>query len=199
MSTEPNVDKELDPTAPAGPFVIKQILDPNQIAKDDAINPNDLQNAFLKQSGYYHYYARLKMDAMRQYERAKAAFELLESKLDHAYRITLTEEAKTGGSKVTEAAVKATVTNDKRWWAANKAQIDAKAIDSYAKDTLEGFKQRKDMLIQAGADARQERQAEIRTMIGSEGSRGLMSPAVRAAAEAAARSAEDLVEESARG
>lgn len=166
MSNElPQLNSPLNPNN-RGPFVIEQIIDPVQVAKDTAINPLDIQNAYLNHAGLFAHYARLKMKAGRQYDRAKQAFELLESKLDHLWRLQLSQEAKEDKTKakVTEGAITAAVKNDPRWWKAQQAVIDAKSIFDFCKDTLEALSQKRDMLVQFGADQRQERQGQMRVM-----------------------------------
>jgi len=161
---------------------IKVYVDPVQLAKDVAFSVNDLDSAVMNQAGLFVHYASQKVAAMRQFERLKAALEILESQLDNLYR----EEMKKENPKTTEAAIAAAVKSDKRWWRAHTLMTDAKAVFELAKNACDAFDHRKDMIVQISVDRRTERQGQLRIGVGP------VSPDVMAAASAAAAAANSM-------
>jgi hypothetical protein len=142
----------------ASPLKLNEFVDADQLKKDVEFDPRDLDNAVRSHAGLFVHYANLSRLARRQFERMKAACEILESRLDAHYRTTL----KADGSKVTDKAIDAAVKGDPRWWAAQNRMIDAKAIYDLASDAREAFTQRKDMIVQVSVDRRREREGEFR-------------------------------------
>lgn len=140
------------------PFKIESFVSPEQLKKDVDFNIHDLDNAMMEHAGKFVHYAELSSAARRQYKRAKAAFEILESQLYAHWRETLTE----GGKKSTEAQITAAVKTDPRWWSANQRLIEAEAQYDFANDAREAFLQRKDMIVQVSVDRRHEREGELR-------------------------------------
>lgn len=147
-------EKEAKPKA-ATPRVT---VDPEQIAIDVAINPKDLDSGMTSQAGLFARYAWLSAQAQSQYEKLKASFEILESKLDGEHR-----EALSGG-KVTEAIIRAAIVADPRWGGAQSKLIEARTNASFAKDVLESFKQKRDMLVQLAISDREEMKGTLRVM-----------------------------------
>jgi len=135
-------------------------VDPKQLAIDIAINQTDLDNGLISQAGLFARYAWTAAQAQAQYEKLKASFEILESKLDGEHRESLAE----AGGKVTEAMVRQAVVSDSRWGAAQSRLIDARTNSSFAKDVLESFKQKRDMLVQLAISDREEMKGTLRVM-----------------------------------
>lgn len=149
-------------TEGAGAMTVTEYVNAAQLAIDVAFNPNDLDDAMVKQASMFVHYANLASLAKMQYDRMKAAFEILESKLDNIHR----ERMKADGAKVTEAQIAAAVKTDPRWWQAQQRLIRAKGIADLAANAREAFSQRRDMLIQMGSDRRNERSGQLRIMEG---------------------------------
>lgn len=135
-------------------------VDPEQLAIDIAINQTDLDDGMISQAGLFARYAWTSAQAQAQYEKLKASFEILESKLDGEHRESLAE----GGGKVTEAMVRQAVVSDSRWGAAQSRLIDARTNASFAKDVLESFKQKRDMLVQLAISDREEMKGTLRVL-----------------------------------
>ena len=135
-------------------------VDPKQLAIDIAINQTDLDDGMISQAGLFARYAWTAAQAQAQYEKLKASFEILESKLDGEQREALAE----AGGKVTEAMVRQAVVSDSRWGAAQSRLIDARTNSSFAKDVLESFKQKRDMLVQLAISDREEMKGTLRVM-----------------------------------
>lgn len=144
------------------PLALKEYIDVDQLKKDVEFDPNDLDTAVRQHAGLFIHYANIARLARRQWERMKAAVEILESRLGTYHR-----EALTGaGGKVTEAMIEAATKSDPRWWAAQQKEIDARAIYDLANDAREAFSQRKDMIVQVSVDRRREKEGQLR--IGTE-------------------------------
>ncbi|UBM12719.1 hypothetical protein [Cupriavidus metallidurans] len=137
---------------------LKTFIDPEQVRADVAFNPTDLDAAIIQHAAKFAYYAEQGVQARRQFERVKAAVEVLETQLDAYYRKKLADE----GAKVTEKMVESAVKMDSRWLAAQYRLADAKAIQGSCESVAESLRQRKDMLVQTSVDRRIEREGELR-------------------------------------
>lgn len=79
----------------------KSFVDVDQLKKDVRINPNNLDQDMIQHPSMYVHYSVQTVNARRQYDRIKNAFDILASRLDAEYRETLAAE----GKKVTEAMI----------------------------------------------------------------------------------------------
>lgn len=136
----------------------KELLDPAEVKRDLAFNENTINEAFMSQASLYVHYATVAHQLMHQYDAEKAQLEILESKIDDEIRT----EAAESKSKITEAALGKQIKLDARYDAKQKRVLDAKMKANLAKDVLESFKQRRDMLVQMGADLREGMKGELR-------------------------------------
>lgn len=148
--------KSSEPVEKADAFAV----DPKQLAIDIAINQTDLDDGMISQAGLFARYAWVAAQAQSKYEKLKASFEILESRLDGEHRELLAD----GGGKVTEAMVRQAVVSDSRWGAAQSRLIDARTNSSFAKDVLESFKQKRDMLVQLAISDREEMKGTLRVL-----------------------------------
>lgn len=145
------------PTAkPANP--IKTFVSADQLKVDVAIDAENLDAACVSHAGMFVHYAYLRAQARQQYEKMKAAFEVLESRLYAETRVKLAED----GKKVTEAQVDAAVKAHPKWWAGKNRLIETQGIYDLAQAAAAAFEQRRDMIIQIGSDRRVERQGQLR-------------------------------------
>lgn len=142
------------------PLALREFVDADQLKKDVEFDPNDLDNAVRQHASLFIHYADRARLARRQFERMKAAFEILESRLAMHHR----EQQIKDGKKPTEASVDAAVKCDPRWFAAQQKVIDARAIYDLANDAREAFSQRRDMIVQVSVDRRREREGQLRIM-----------------------------------
>lgn len=156
------------PAAPAGdsgPKVATELqifTDPKDFVVTTSINDVDLDRCMIEQNALRATYGTRAARAAQQYGRLKLKFEILEATLYEEYR-RLAAEA---GEKVTEKALEGRVKTDKRWGKAKLLIIDAEALADIEKALVESLKDRKDMLVQLGADRRGELQGQVRTMMG---------------------------------
>jgi hypothetical protein len=165
---------------------LKVFVDADQLKKDLAVNPNDLDDAVTSQAPMFVHYAQQAAYARRQYEKSKLAAEIMESQLDSAWRKKLAED----GGKVTEKMVENAVKADPRYAKAHNQVIEARALFDIANDAREAYMQRKDMIVQVSVDRRREREGQMRILAAKEGENATQSGREAAlAAEAARRQA----------
>lgn len=123
-----------------------------------------LDDAMMKQSALRAYYGTMAANAEAQHSRLKVRFEVLEAKLYDEHRKTL----ESSGSKVTEKAVESAVKLDPRWATAKNAVIEAETIASVNRAMVFSLADRRDMLIQLGADRREEFKGNLRIVAQNE-------------------------------
>lgn len=120
---------------------------------DLAIREGDLQTEFLEQAGKYAIYARKAAVANSRMLTAKMRVEVVEAELDKKIR----EKAASTGAKVTEKSIASEMVLDSAMQAAKRQYIAACEVYEIAKAAAAAFVQRRDMLMQLGAFARQEK------------------------------------------
>lgn len=137
---------------------IKTFINIKKMKEDLAFTDADLSDGFMNQAALFAHYAHRAHQAALQVDRFKHTVEILEARLDRAIR----DEAAEAGRKVTEKAIEAAIKCDDRHINAVKRLNEAKMIAGLCKDAAEAFRHRRDMLIQMGADIRQEKSGELR-------------------------------------
>lgn len=137
---------------------LTQYVDAEQLKADVEIDQRNLTGAMTSHASLYTHYAIQAVRAQRQYDRWKAAIEVLEGQLDAQARQAAAEE----GKKTTENGIKSAIINDARWKAAQNRLIDAKQMKELCDAALLCFVHRKDMLLQLARDAAAERAGELR-------------------------------------
>lgn len=145
---------------------LKSFIDADQVKADISINTADLDSAMINHPGLELHYAVQTANARRQYERLKAATEILEAKIDSDVRKTAAEAE--GGKKPTEASIKASVLTDKRYSSAQAKLIDAQHIWKLCEASESAFHSRKDMLLEVARDRRKEKEGQMRVLEGQE-------------------------------
>ena len=127
---------------------------------DIKIDDLDLDVAFREQASLYAHYAVLYRDAQRVAGAKKINLDVTRSEIDKSIR----DAAATAGTKLTQAQIDAEIDRDKRYIQARLASIDASASEKLLANTLEAFGQRKDMLVQLGAQHRKEMEGPLHMM-----------------------------------
>ena len=140
------------------------ILDPDQIKKDIAINPVDLDSALIEHPSLQLHYALKTADARRAYERLKSGVEILEAKLDASYRDKLFD----GTKKPTEASIRNAVVADPQYAAAQAKLIDAQHLWKMCEAVESSFHSRKDILLEVARDRRKEKEGAMRVLEGED-------------------------------
>lgn len=142
-------------TAPTG---LQHFVDVNAFKKDTLVTELNMDQAMMDQAGLRAYYGALAAYAEGQAARTKAKFEIIEAKLYDEHRKILAAS----GEKVTEKMVESAVKTDPRWLQGKNVVIEAETIAQVNKGLTFSLADRRDMLIQLGADRREEMKGNLR-------------------------------------
>jgi F0F1-type ATP synthase membrane subunit b/b' len=112
----------------------------------------------MSQPGFFAHYSGVAHRASRRYDQLVQQEKLVYASLDNEVRKTAAADSE----KVTEPVVKNRILLDSRHRKITERMLDAKAVAGMTKDACESFKQRRDMLIQVGANIREESKGELR-------------------------------------
>lgn len=129
-----------------------------KLREDVAFNEHNLNESFMNQAAHVAYYSVIAHRSAEAHEKAKAKLDLVEAMIDNELR----NEAIDKGEKVTEALLAKKIKLDTRYQAAQYAVIEARTKAGITKDAMEAFRHKRDMLIQVGADQREEMKGELR-------------------------------------
>lgn len=136
----------------------KILIDTEQMAKDTAINPADLNTSMIQQASLFAHYSALFSRAQRQYDTFKQIAEITDAKLAKSVRDQMAEE----GEKITEKAIEQKIARSAAHVQGQKNVNICREQMELAKQTLEALKQKRDMLVQLGVQAREELKGELR-------------------------------------
>lgn len=139
---------------------LKFFVDPHVFKQQTAVNEYNLDNCFMEQSSLRAYYGAMAARADAQASMSKAKFEVLEARLYDHHRKSLLAD----GTKATEKMVENAVKADPRWLKGKELVIDADTIAAVNKALSVSLADRRDMLIQLGADRRDESKGQARMM-----------------------------------
>jgi hypothetical protein len=135
-------------------------LNADTFQEDLEIDGHNLNNAFMRQASLFAYYAATHVGAMRKEARAKLLLEIEEAKVAKSIRDKMVAE----GTKTTEKQIEQEVSRTPSYIKAVNAYNEAKANTALAASAVEAFRQRRDMLIQLGANQREELKGETRVV-----------------------------------
>lgn len=138
-------------------FEVKMFIDTFQFKKDVSYSTADLSGAMADQASLFAHYGEQAARAARQVDDLELLLENAEAKV---YRM-LRDAAAKAGEKITEAMLEKSVSVHPRVVQFKRALNEAKQIEATAKIYVEAFRSRKDMLIQMGAQAREEYKGEV--------------------------------------
>lgn len=136
---------------------VENFVDVDKMREDVAFSDVDLSGAMLEHSSLFAHYTVLSAKATHQHNHFKMLVDLQMSKLDKEIRDKAAEE----GTKLTEAKITGMIKADARYINAQKALNEASMAMDIARGAVESFRHRRDMLVQIGKDARDERQARV--------------------------------------
>lgn len=156
--------------------VLKNYIDNQQLQTDLHIDVANINQDLARHAGLYIEYGRRAVMARSQSDRFKTSFEILESQLDHHYRVTLKEE----NPKVTEPAIRAAIVNDPRWKAANQTMIAASTIFRLAEKAERAMDDRKDMLLQIARNLAKEQEGALRVTVNQDSRQRMLDAMARA-------------------
>lgn len=174
------------PTGVAGhipgdkPKGLQFFIDPNEFKKETQVKDYNLDSCFMEQSSLRAHYGALAARAEAQASTAKVKFEVLEARLYDHHRKILVD----AGAKVTEKMVENAVKTDPRWMAGKENVIEAETIAAVNKSLAISLADRRDMLIQLGADRRDESKGQAR-LLAAQAERDGMTNRAEDAAKAA--------------
>lgn len=131
-----------------------------QFQRDTKITDATLDICMLDQASLMAYHTAQHAQAEAQLARVKQKFSILEAGLYDAYRKYFLKE----GEKVTEKAIENAVRLDTKWAAAHLLYIEAQTYADMHKGFVASLRDRRDMLIQRGADRREEMKGQVRTV-----------------------------------
>lgn len=155
-------------------------FDPDQFKKDVAFSDVDLTSAMMAQASLYAHYAVISSQCQFAADKAKQREDLLKAVIDKEIR----DRVAADGTKITEAAIDKEIDRDSRMVKTRLTTIEARAIAELSKQALFAFSQRRDMLIQLGAAAREEMKGELRTLAREEAASDARSQSVSLRANA---------------
>lgn len=139
---------------------LQHYVDPGQFKIDTRVTEATLDACMIEQNGLRAYYGAQAARAEAQHDRLKARFEVVEATLYDYHRKLLAAT----GEKVTEKMVENAVKVDPRWFKAKNTVIEAGTIAAINKGLVESLKDRRDMIIQLGADRRDEYKGQARVL-----------------------------------
>jgi hypothetical protein len=135
-------------------------VDIQSFNRDTKLTEATLDAAMMEQSGLRAFYGSQAAQAEAQHARLKVRFEVLEAKLYDEHRKLLAA----GTEKVTEKMVENAVKLDPRWLKGKNTVIEADTIASINKSLVISLADRKDMMVQLGADRREEFKGGVRIL-----------------------------------
>lgn len=135
-------------------------VDIQSFNRDTKLTEATLDSAMMEQSGLRAFYGSQAAQAEAQHARLKVRFEVLEAKLYDEHRKALAA----GTEKVTEKMVENAVKLDPRWLKGKNTVIEADTIASINKSLVISLADRKDMMVQLGADRREEFKGGVRIL-----------------------------------
>ena len=153
-------------------------LDVDAFKKDIAVSDNNLDTAMMQQAGLFAFHAAESARAEAQHNRVKLRFDVVEAKLYDRHRKALALTV----DKVTEKMVENAVKMDPEFLAAKNLVIEADMLSSFNKGAVESLRHRKDMIVQLGADRREEYKGQTRIMAIEQGEEAARSRALAAVA-----------------
>lgn len=156
-------------------------IDTAKFKEETAVSDVNLDDCMMQQSSLRAYYGEQSARAEAQASRVKLQVEIAEAKLFNEVRILLSSRAATSGEKVTEKMVENAVRMDDRYAAINNRLIEAESIAAVNKHLVESLKDRRDMIIQLGADRRDESKGQARIMAQEQAHNDMKARAIAAA------------------
>lgn len=135
-------------------------LDVEKFINDTRVSEVRLDECFQEQSSLRAYYGAQAASYEAHASKMKSVFEFREAQLFKEYRDKFAEE----GTKTTEKMIENAVKLDPRWLKARQMLIDAQCQSDVAKAFVSSLVDRRDMLIQLGADRRDDNKGQMRLL-----------------------------------
>lgn len=138
-------------------YQVRSFIDEDQFKADIGFSLTDLSGAMMSQASLFAHYGVLCARAAKQVDDCKLLLENAEAKV---YRL-LRDKYTAAGTKVTEAMLEKEVSVHPTVVQFKKALNEARQVEAITKVYVEAFRNRKDMLIQEGAQQRKEMDGEV--------------------------------------
>lgn len=136
---------------------VQLFLDYKQLQRDLIFTSNSLSTDFENQAAIFASYSIAKSRAMYQTGRFESEAKVVEATVYEAIRNASARE----GTKVTESQLSKLAAVNRKTIAAKEKAIEAKAVEDLCWSAMESLRQRRDMLVQAGADSREDRKGSM--------------------------------------
>lgn len=137
---------------------VKSYIDPDVLREDIKFSEADVDDAIIEQAALYADYGARAADAQHQVDKHKLLLDITIAREADAMRA----EALENKEKIAEKTIESRLDTLPAVIRARKAHLDAKRQFELAKNALEAFKQRRDMLIQTGVRLREEAKGDVR-------------------------------------
>jgi hypothetical protein len=142
------------------PLGLRYFVPAEQWQKDTRVSELTLNENMMQQAGLRAFYGVQAAMAEQQHSKLKQRLELTEAQLNDTYRRAFV----TAGEKVTEKMIEAAIHKDATYQKVKNLVIEAESIVNQNKAIVAAMGDRKDMLVQLGADRRNEMQGQLRVM-----------------------------------
>jgi len=162
---------------------LNHYIDMAEFRDEIRVSVNTLDDAMMQQAGLRAYHGEQAAHADAQHSRLKLRHEVVEARLYDKHRKALALT----GEKVTEKMVENAVKQDPEYVSSKNRVIEAETIAAVRRSCTDALRDRKDMLVQLGADRREEGKGQLR-ILAAEGNH-LDKRAAAAAAVGGLRSA----------
>lgn len=159
-AAQATVDHEVKSATPPKKKELNYYIDMAQFRDDIKVSATNLDDCMMQQAGLRAYHGEQAALADAQHSRLKLRFEVVEASLYDRHRKALAAV----GEKVTEKMVENAVKLDPEYVAAKNRVIEAETIAAVRRACTEALKDRKDMLVQLGADRREEGKGQLRIL-----------------------------------
>ena len=118
------------------------------------VNDNNYQQEYLRQAQKYSFWADKLVIANRQVSGAEQQLDLIHAKLYHKYFLDLSKSK----ARPTKDMVESEIIQDDSYQQALNSLNQCSFVEEKLKFIVKAFEQRKDMLIQFGAEMRKDRE-----------------------------------------
>ena len=135
-------------------------VDATKFNEDTRVSEVNLDQCMIEQNSLRAYYGVMAANAEAQANRIKARFEVIEATLYEFHRKAFAS----AGEKATVQMVDSAVKVDPRWLKGKNVLIEAESVAMVNKALVESLKDRRDMIIQLGADRRDEFKGSARIL-----------------------------------
>lgn len=133
---------------------VKTFVTAAEIAQATNINPHDIDNSLITIASLFSRFSLVAAQARLQRDSFASRLELLEAKLDKAYR----DKAAKDEEKITEPKLAQAIRRNALYIQASWALNESKAVLMVLEGTVEALKLKRDMLVQMNKNSRDEYQ-----------------------------------------